>query len=226
MNDRLMTQVAAMIAPALRSVEIERAQRKPTASLTAFDLYLQALPRFGQSLADNRRPCGCWTGPLHSIPPTPPPYGLAARCYQFQKLMGWVPPNDPGLDEGVRLAHRRGGVGQERFRGLVDGRACAGSARRRDRSWPGPDRQVAVTQSQLRQRVDVELPGAHLSRRLRARRSIIFTVATPQSARSVAPSPLEHRRHGLLRRRPLRGRRCRRRQDAARRGRRIRRASD
>ena len=43
-----------MIAPALRSVEIERAQRKPTASLTAFDLYLQALPRYRTSLAENR----------------------------------------------------------------------------------------------------------------------------------------------------------------------------
>ena len=33
----------AMIAPALRSVEIQRAQRKPTDNLTAYDLFLRAL---------------------------------------------------------------------------------------------------------------------------------------------------------------------------------------
>ena len=32
-------------------------------------------------------------------------YGLAARCYQFQKLFGWVPPSDPRFGEGVRLAN-------------------------------------------------------------------------------------------------------------------------
>jgi adenylate cyclase len=30
---------------------------------------------------------------------------FAARCYQFQKLMGWVWSSDPRLAEGVRLAH-------------------------------------------------------------------------------------------------------------------------
>ena len=89
MNDRLMTQAAAMIAPALRSVEIERAQRKPTSSLTAFDLYLQALPLFQKSLADNRRSAAAARqGRRDSIPSYSTAFGFAARCYQFQKLHG------------------------------------------------------------------------------------------------------------------------------------------
>ncbi|MCQ8780047.1 hypothetical protein NQU49_25965, partial [Escherichia coli] len=31
-------------------------------------------------------------------------YALAARCFQFQQMFGWRPPDDPG--EGIRLAHR------------------------------------------------------------------------------------------------------------------------
>ena len=112
-----------MIAPALRSVEIERAQRKPTGSLTAFDLYLQALPRYRTSLAENQEALRLLTGPCKLDPSYAAAYGLAARCYQFQKFMGWVPPSDPELGEGVRLAHRSCRIGQERLGGLVDGRA-------------------------------------------------------------------------------------------------------
>jgi len=112
MNDRLMTQAAAMIAPALRSVEIERAQRKPTSSLTAFDLYLQALPLFRKSLADNREALRLLDRAVAVDPSYGAALGFAARCYQFQKLMGWVRPDDPGLAEGVRLAHLAAEVGK------------------------------------------------------------------------------------------------------------------
>ena len=112
MNDRLMTQAAAMIAPALRSVEIERAQRKPTSSLTAFDLYLQALPLFRKSLADNRQALRLLDKAVAIDPSYSTAFGFAARCYQFQKLMGWVSPKDPELMEGVRLAHVAADLGK------------------------------------------------------------------------------------------------------------------
>jgi DNA-binding SARP family transcriptional activator/TolB-like protein len=113
MNDRLMTQGAAMIAPALRGVEIARAQRKPTESLTAFDLYLQALPLFRKSLADNRHALQLLDKAIAIDGSYSTAFGLGARCYQFQKLMGWVPPSDPGLEEGVRLAHRAAELGSD-----------------------------------------------------------------------------------------------------------------
>ena len=104
MNDRLVAQAAALIAPALRSVEIERAQRKPTSSLTAFDLYLRALSRYRTSLSENQEALRLLSAASRLDPSYAAAYGLAARCYQFQKFMGWVPPTHPGLDEGVRLA--------------------------------------------------------------------------------------------------------------------------
>jgi TolB-like protein/DNA-binding SARP family transcriptional activator len=112
MSDRLMTQVAALIGPALRSVEGERAQRKPTGSLTAFDLYFRALPRFRNSLADNQEALRLLDRAIALDPSYAAAYGFAARCYQFQKLMGWVPPNDPRLVEGVRLSHRAAELGR------------------------------------------------------------------------------------------------------------------
>jgi tetratricopeptide (TPR) repeat protein len=113
MNDRLVAQAAALIAPALRSVEIERAQRKPTSSLTAFDLYLRALPLFRKSLADNQEALRLLDNAVTLDPSYSSAYAFAARCYQFQKLMGWVAPNDPRLQEGARLAHLAAELGKD-----------------------------------------------------------------------------------------------------------------
>lgn len=112
MHDRLMTQVAAMIAPALRSTEIERAERKPTGSLTAYDLYLRALPQFRTGLADNQKALQLLRQAIELDPSYGAAYGFAARCYQFQKLMGWVSPSDPVLNEGIPFAHRAAELGK------------------------------------------------------------------------------------------------------------------
>jgi len=46
LQDGVTSAVAAAIEPRVQRAEIERAQRKPTADLTAYDLYLRALPHF------------------------------------------------------------------------------------------------------------------------------------------------------------------------------------
>jgi TolB-like protein/class 3 adenylate cyclase/cytochrome c-type biogenesis protein CcmH/NrfG len=44
LQDDISRTVAAVVQPAVRGAEIERARRKPPASLSAYDLYLRALP--------------------------------------------------------------------------------------------------------------------------------------------------------------------------------------
>jgi len=44
LQDELSRTVAAVVQPAVRGAEIERARRKPPADLSAYDLYLRALP--------------------------------------------------------------------------------------------------------------------------------------------------------------------------------------
>jgi TolB-like protein len=110
-QDSVTAQVSGFIAPALQMVEIDRAQRKPTESLTAFDLYLRAVPRFRTSLPDNREAIRLLRKAIEIDPAYGAAYGLAARCYQFQKLLNWVPLPDPQLDEGVRLGHLAAQIG-------------------------------------------------------------------------------------------------------------------
>lgn len=104
LNDRLMTHVAAMIAPALRAVEIERAQRTPPANLSAFDCYLQAVPKIRSDLAENERALQLLEKAIALDPSYSVAYALAARCYQFQRLMGWVPLTGLTLERGAGFA--------------------------------------------------------------------------------------------------------------------------
>lgn len=112
-QDRFTTQIAAMIAPALHAVEIKRAQRTPTSSLNAYELYLRALPRFRTSLADNEESLRLLGQAVEIDPAYGAAYGLAARCYQFQKLFGWIAPSDPRFGEGIRLANLAIEVGKD-----------------------------------------------------------------------------------------------------------------
>jgi len=104
-QDRVTAQVAAMIAPAVYAVEMERARRKPSERLTGYDLYLQALRRFRTNLGENREALRLLRKAIDLDPGYGAAYGLAARCYQMQKVFGWLPPNDAELlAEGPRLA--------------------------------------------------------------------------------------------------------------------------
>src|SRR3546814_4817015 len=47
LRDQVTASVVAAIEPSLRRAEIDRARRKPTEKLDAYDCYLRALPRFG-----------------------------------------------------------------------------------------------------------------------------------------------------------------------------------
>jgi len=48
LQDQVTTSVVGAIAPKLEQVEIERAKRKPTESLDAYDYYLRGLSSFYQ----------------------------------------------------------------------------------------------------------------------------------------------------------------------------------
>jgi tetratricopeptide (TPR) repeat protein len=112
MQDRIASQVAAAIIPALRSVEIARAQHKPTENLSAYDLYLRALPRYLGSLAENREALRLLHKAIEIDPSYSTAYAFAAHCYHVQKMFGWVPPVDPQLNEGIRLARLAAKMGK------------------------------------------------------------------------------------------------------------------
>jgi TolB-like protein/DNA-binding SARP family transcriptional activator len=55
LQDDISASVAAVVDPAIRSAEIERARRKPPANLSAYDLYLRALPHLWGGTSDDLR---------------------------------------------------------------------------------------------------------------------------------------------------------------------------
>jgi TolB-like protein/DNA-binding CsgD family transcriptional regulator len=105
MQDRVAAQVRTMISPTLRSEEIERARRKPTENLTAYDLYLRALPIHNKNLERNQEALRMLERAIELDPDYGAAYGLAAHCYDLQKQFGWILPSNPGIREGIRLAH-------------------------------------------------------------------------------------------------------------------------
>jgi hypothetical protein len=46
LQDKIALSVAGIIEPTLQAAEIRRSSERPTNDLTAYDLYLQALPHF------------------------------------------------------------------------------------------------------------------------------------------------------------------------------------
>ena len=111
-QDRVTAQVSGSIAPALQTAEIDRARRKPPESLNAYDLYLRAVPRFRANLAENCEALRLLSKAIAIDPAYGAAYGFASRCYQFQKLLGWAPPMDAQLEEGVRLGHLAADIGR------------------------------------------------------------------------------------------------------------------
>jgi tetratricopeptide (TPR) repeat protein len=113
MQDRVATQVAATIAPALHAREIERVQRKPPESLTAYERYLRALQCFRTSFEGNQEALRLLKAAIEIDPSYGAAYGLAARCYHLQTVFGWALPTDEGMREAFRLAHLAAEVGKD-----------------------------------------------------------------------------------------------------------------
>lgn len=101
-QERLTTKVAATIAPALMSFEVERARHQPTGSLSAFHLYLRALPLFRASKEKNQEALDLLSRAIEIDPGYATAHALIARCYQFQRMFGWRLRDDPKLQDGVR----------------------------------------------------------------------------------------------------------------------------
>jgi TolB-like protein/DNA-binding SARP family transcriptional activator len=104
LNDRLMSRVAAAIAPALRTVEIERAQRKTPANLSSFECYLRAVPKVRKSMSENLQALKLLEQAIALDPNYSAAYALSARCYQFQRLMGWVRLDGIEVERGAGFA--------------------------------------------------------------------------------------------------------------------------
>ena len=93
LQDRVTTSVVGVIAPKLEQAEIERAMRKPTESLDAYDCFLRGMAHYHlftkDSLLEARRLFGRATDLDHTYAAA---YGFGAWCVSVSRANGgWLP---------------------------------------------------------------------------------------------------------------------------------------
>jgi TolB-like protein/class 3 adenylate cyclase len=107
LQDQVASSVAGAIEPKLRQSEIERASSKPTANLTAYDLYLRALAQsyryteegFAEAVLLARRA-------LTIDPSYAPAAALVGWCRGLQRIQGWGALSAADVTEACRLARQ------------------------------------------------------------------------------------------------------------------------
>jgi adenylate cyclase len=90
LQDRMTSSVIGAISPQLERAEIERAKRKPTESLQAYDYYLRALACVHKFTSDANNDALKLTKIANGLDPEfAAAYALGARCYIQRKAFGW-----------------------------------------------------------------------------------------------------------------------------------------
>jgi hypothetical protein len=105
LQDQVVSGVVGAIEPKLRLSEMERAIRKPTENVDAYDLYLRALAEFRKWTAEGwRETIDLLRRALTLDPSYAPAAGLLAWCRVVE--MARRPLSDEEIAEGTRLARQ------------------------------------------------------------------------------------------------------------------------
>jgi TolB-like protein/class 3 adenylate cyclase len=114
LQDQVTASVVGAIEPRLQQAEIERAGRKPTESLDAYDYFLRGMASFHlftrDSLMEARR---LFQRATELDANYASAYGMAAWCVHLSKTNGWLLDPEREIAEGVRLARRAVAVGKD-----------------------------------------------------------------------------------------------------------------
>jgi adenylate cyclase len=98
LQDEVASHVAGAIEPRLRRAEIERAGRKPTENLDAYDLYLRALGQFRKHTEQGTREAVTVLKQALAIDPVyAPAAALICECRLVFRLHAWGPVSDAEL---------------------------------------------------------------------------------------------------------------------------------
>ncbi len=114
LQDQISASVVGAIARQLELAEIERAKRKPTDSLDAYDYYLRGRANLNlgtREAIDEGLPLFIKAIELDSDYAAA--YAMAAWCHFWRKVNGWMTDRPREIAEGIRLARRAVELGKD-----------------------------------------------------------------------------------------------------------------
>ena len=105
LQDRVTASVVGAIAPKLQQAEIERAKRKPTDSLDAYDHFLRGMAcvHLG-TRQDIDEALRLFYRAIELDRDFASAYGMAAWCFVWRKVNGWIGNRAQEIAEAARLA--------------------------------------------------------------------------------------------------------------------------
>src|SRR5262245_42204481 len=107
LQDQVAARVVGATAPRLRQAEIERARRKPTESLDAYDLFLHGMANFYKWTREaNDEALSLFYQAIERDRDYAAAYAAAADCFNTRKSFGWVIDREKEIAEARRLARR------------------------------------------------------------------------------------------------------------------------
>ena len=114
LQDQVTASVVGAITPKLEQAEIERAKRKPTESLDAYDFYLRGIASVHQWTKEGfSEALRLFYRAIELDPDFASAYGMAVRCYARRKVAGWMTDRVRETAETARLARRAAEVGKD-----------------------------------------------------------------------------------------------------------------
>jgi adenylate cyclase len=112
LQDQVTASVIGAIAPQLEHAEIERAKRKPTDSLDAYDYFLRGMASYyGRTREAINDALPLFYKAIELDPNFASAYGMAAWCYAWRKINGWMTDRAQEIAETDRLARRAAELG-------------------------------------------------------------------------------------------------------------------
>jgi TolB-like protein len=114
LQDQVTENVVGAIAPQLERAEIERAKRKPTESLDAYDCYLRGMANLHQGTREAiNEALPLFYRAIEFDPEFASAYAMAAWCHMWRKVHGWMTDRSREIAEGARLARRAVDLGKD-----------------------------------------------------------------------------------------------------------------
>ena len=114
LQDQVTMNVVGAIAPTLQRAEIERAKRKPTESLDAYDYFLRGMANVHQWTSDaNDEALRMFRKAIELDPDFASAYGMAAWCYTWRAINRWTADLARETAETTRLARRAVDLGAD-----------------------------------------------------------------------------------------------------------------